>query len=150
MKVKKKKSKQNDEQLKQIEEVAESLGIKVRYEKIQKESVFFPGGYCKVKGQDMIIINSKATLDDKVEIIARALNLFDLSQIYVLPAVRELIDKYAESTADAESDPDSEPGPNVESAQDDELSHDAESAPDTEQNPDVEKGADTETSPDIK
>jgi hypothetical protein len=91
--------------------VAESLSIKVRYEKIQKESHFFPGGYCKVKGEDMIIINSKAALDDKVEIIARALNSFDLSQIFVLPAVRELIDKYNknEPEPDTDTEPESEP-----------------------------------------
>jgi len=93
--MKKKKNKQNEEILAQIEEVARSLEITVRYEKIQKESAFFPGGYCKVKGRDLIIINSKASLDDKVEIIARALALFDLSQIYVLPAVRELIDSFS-------------------------------------------------------
>ena len=92
--MKKKKSMQNDETLGHLEELARSLDITVRYEKIQKESAFFPGGYCKVKGKDLIIINSKASLDDKVEIIARALLLFDLSQMFVLPAVRELIDSF--------------------------------------------------------
>jgi len=92
--MKKKKNKQNEEILAQIEELARSLDIAVRYEKIQKESAFFPGGYCKVKGEDLIIINSRAVLDDKVEIIARALHLFDLSQIYVLPAIRDLIDSF--------------------------------------------------------
>ena len=93
--MKKKKSIQNEEILVQLEELARSLEIAVRYEKIQKESAFFPGGYCKVKGSDLIIINKMASLDDKVEIIARALGLFDLGQIYVLPAVRELIDSYS-------------------------------------------------------
>ncbi|MBN2419583.1 MAG: hypothetical protein JXL81_09385 [Deltaproteobacteria bacterium] len=95
--MKKKKSTQNEEILGQLEELAGNLDISVRYEKIQKESAFFPGGYCKVKGKDLIIINSKASLDDKVEIISRALLLFDLSQIYVLPAVRELIDSYSKN-----------------------------------------------------
>ncbi|MGD9158686.1 MAG: hypothetical protein PVG39_09785 [Desulfobacteraceae bacterium] len=95
--MKKKKNTQNEEILGQIEELARSLDIAVRYEKIQKESAFFPGGYCKVKGKDLIIINKMASLDDKVEIIARALLLFDLSQIYVLPAVRELIDSFDKS-----------------------------------------------------
>ena len=92
--MKKKNNTQSEEILGQLEELAGSLEITVRYEKIQKESAFFPGGYCKVKGKDLIIINSKAALDDKVEIIARALILFDLSQIFVLPAIRELIDSF--------------------------------------------------------
>ena len=95
--MKKKKNKQNEETLTQLEELAENLEITVRYEKILKESAFFPGGYCKVKGKDLIIINKMASLDDKVEIIARALQLFDLSQIYVLPAIRELIDSFKKS-----------------------------------------------------
>ena len=92
--MKKKKSIQNEEILGLLEELARNFDITVRYEKIQKESAFFPGGYCKVKGKDLIIINSKASPDDKVEIIARALLLFDLDKMYVLPAVRELIDSF--------------------------------------------------------
>ena len=95
--MKKKKSMQNDETLGHLEELARSLDITVRYEKIQKESAFFPGGYCKVKGKDLIIINSKASLDDKIEIMGRAFLSFDLSQIYVLPAIRELIDSFNRS-----------------------------------------------------
>jgi len=95
--MKKNKNTQNEETLGQLEELARNLDITVRYEKILKESAFFPGGYCKVKGNDLIIINKMATLDDKVEIIARALLLFDLSQIYVLPAIRELIDSFEKS-----------------------------------------------------
>jgi|APIni6443716594_1056825.scaffolds.fasta_scaffold1274804_2 hypothetical protein len=95
--MKKKQSVQNEEILSQMEELAKNLGITVRYEKILKESAFFPGGFCKVKGKDLIIINSKAPLDDKIEIMGRALLPFDLSQIYVLPAIRELIDSFSAS-----------------------------------------------------
>ena len=95
--MKKKNNTQNEEMLGQMEELARNLNIIVRYEKILKESAFFPGGFCRVKGKDMIIINSKALLDDKIEIMARALLPFDLSQIYVLPAIRELIDSFNRS-----------------------------------------------------
>ena len=95
--MKKKNNTQNEEMLGQMEELARNLNITVRYEKILKESAFFPGGFCRVKGKDMIIINSKASLDDKIEIMARALLPFDLSHIYVLPAIRELIDSFNRS-----------------------------------------------------
>ena len=95
--MKKKQSTQNEEILSQMEELAKNLGITVRYEKILKESAFFPGGFCRVKGKDLIIINSKASLDDKIEIMGRALLPFDLSQIYVLPAIREMIDSFGAS-----------------------------------------------------
>lgn len=95
--MKKKQSEQNEEILSQIEELAKNLGITVRYEKIVRESAFFPGGFCRVKDKNLIIINSKASLDDKIEIMGRALLPFDLSQIYVLPAIRELIDSLSNS-----------------------------------------------------
>lgn len=89
----KKKQQQKENVLRQFEELAESLGIKVRFEVMKKESAFFPGGWCKVKGEDMIIVNSRASIEDKVEIMGKALGYFDLSRVYVLPAVRELLDK---------------------------------------------------------
>lgn len=74
-----------------LEELAESLGIKVRYEQLKKESTFFPGGLCRVKGEDIIIINSSTAIEERIEILARELSSFDLSQIYILPALREYL-----------------------------------------------------------
>jgi len=88
----KKKRQQYENLLGQLEELADNLCIKVRFERLKKESAFFPGGLCKVKGEDIIIINSTASLEDKIEIMGRALLSFDLSQIYVLPVIRELLD----------------------------------------------------------
>lgn len=90
--MKKKLRQQNEKLLGQLEDLAGNLGIEVRFEKLKKESAFFPGGLCKVKGEDIIIINSTAPLEDKIEILGKALSPFDLSQIYVLPAVREFLD----------------------------------------------------------
>ena len=90
--MKKQLQQQNEKRLGQLEELAESLGIEVRFEKLKKESAFFPGGLCKVKGEDIIIINSTAPIDDKIEIMGKALSSFDFSNIYVLPALRELLD----------------------------------------------------------
>lgn len=90
--MKKQLQQQNEKRLGQLEELAESLGIEVRFERLKKESAFFPGGLCRVKGEDIIIINSTAPIDDKIEIIGKTLSSFDLSNIYVLPALRELLD----------------------------------------------------------
>ena len=92
--MKKKKSGIKEENiLRQLEELAEGLGIKIRYEQLKKESAFFPGGLCTVKGEDIFIINSNANIDDKIEALAKGLVSFDLSQIYMRPAVRELLIK---------------------------------------------------------
>lgn len=81
--------------LNQLEELAESLGIRIRYEQLLKEGSFFPGGLCKVKGEDILIINSMAGIDDKIEILANAVVSFDLSRIYMRPALREFLSKHS-------------------------------------------------------
>jgi hypothetical protein len=77
--------------LSQLEELTESLGIKIRYEKIVKESSYFSGGLCKIKGEDVVIINSKSAVEDKIEILSGALRTFDLSQVFIKPAIREFL-----------------------------------------------------------
>jgi len=77
--------------LSQLEELTESLGVKIRYEKIVKEGSYFSGGLCKIKGEDIVIINSKAAIDDKIEILSDALRSFDLSQVFIKPAIREFL-----------------------------------------------------------
>lgn len=79
--------------LNQLEELAKSLGIIIRYEQLLKEGSFFPGGLCRIKGEDILIINSMAGIDDKIEILAKAVVPFDLSRIYMRPALREFLSK---------------------------------------------------------
>lgn len=77
--------------LAQLEELTESLGVKIRYEKIAKEGSFFSGGLCKIKGQDTIIMNSKISTEEKIDILAQSLGSFDLSQVFIKPALREFL-----------------------------------------------------------
>ncbi|MDB9822750.1 hypothetical protein OAC89_03535 [Deltaproteobacteria bacterium] len=91
-----KKSRLDEESiLAQLEELANSLGIKVRYEQLKKEGSFFPGGLCKVQGENILIINSKAGMGDKIEALSKALISYDLGQVYMRPALREFLLKYS-------------------------------------------------------
>ncbi|MBN2059497.1 MAG: hypothetical protein JW882_03675 [Deltaproteobacteria bacterium] len=80
--------------LSQLEELANSLGVEVRYEKIQKESSFFPGGLCTIHGKKILIINSLASSEDKISIFIKSVKDFDLNEIFIRPALRELIAGY--------------------------------------------------------
>ena len=86
----KKKSLKDQNLLEQLKELAQKLELKVRYEQIKKESRFYPGGLCRVKDEDIIIINSKAPLEDKINTFINALSNFDLSNIFMHPALRDL------------------------------------------------------------
>jgi N-dimethylarginine dimethylaminohydrolase len=81
----------DDTALNQLEGLAEKLGIPIRYEIIQDELTGL-GGLCRIEGQYILIIHSKATVKDKIEILSEALRRFDLSDIYLKPVLRELLD----------------------------------------------------------
>ena len=57
--------------LNQLEELAKSLGIIIRYEQLLKEGSFFPGGLCRIKGEDdgcsKEIISGFNTIIDKIK-----------------------------------------------------------------------------------
>jgi hypothetical protein len=79
--------------LSQLEGLAYMLGIPVRYEKIAEEDVANAGGLCRLKGECVIIVNSRAAVKDKVQTLAKALKNFDLNDVYMRPAVRELLER---------------------------------------------------------
>ena len=81
----------------QFEELANNLNIEVRYESLKREGSFYPGGLCTIKGENVIIINTLANPKDKVETMAKALKRFDLSQMYIRPALRDYMDGLSDS-----------------------------------------------------
>jgi len=79
----------------QLEELAERFGIQIRYEPIKQDEdlVRVVGGLCLLRGAYVLIIDSKAAMRDKIGTFTEALSHFDLSQIYIKPVLRELLDK---------------------------------------------------------
>jgi hypothetical protein len=75
-----------------LENVADQLGIRVSYELLQSSVV--TGGLCKVKGAYRIIIDKKATAEERVATLATALASFPaarLDEIAIPAKVRELL-----------------------------------------------------------
>jgi hypothetical protein len=81
--------------IEQLEELAERFGIQIRYEPIKQDEdlVRVVGGLCLLRGEYVLIIDSKAAVKDKIRTFAEALRHFNLDQIYIKPALRELLDK---------------------------------------------------------
>jgi hypothetical protein len=75
-----------------LEEVASAIGLDIRYERLEGEASAFPGGLCRIRTKTVLILNSQGTPRKKGMAIARALRRFDLSRVYVRPAVREILD----------------------------------------------------------
>jgi len=80
--------------LAQLEDLARSLSIEVRYEPLKMEGLFSSGGLCKLKGQYVLIVNSTSSIRDKIEALAAAVNRFDLRQVYCRPGLRAFLEKF--------------------------------------------------------
>lgn len=73
----------------ELEEVAARLGFSVIL-----DTGPFHGGACVLDGNEMIILNSSAPLEQRLQHLAEALGRRDLSRIYLKPAIRLILDQY--------------------------------------------------------
>ncbi|NOX36896.1 MAG: hypothetical protein GXO78_05090 [Calditrichaeota bacterium] len=75
------------ELLEQLCQAVRKLGVEVRL-----EAGNFKGGICKIKGEkDVLFINKKLSIDRQLSTALDALRTLDHQQIYLPPAVRELL-----------------------------------------------------------
>jgi hypothetical protein len=84
--------------LDQLEELIEKFGVQIRHVAIKQDedSVHVTGGLCLLKGEYVLIINSKAAIRDKIWTLGIALKQFDHDQIYIRPVLRELLERMPE------------------------------------------------------
>lgn len=78
--------------LNQLEELAQRLTIEVRYVTVRQEDFLATGGLCRIKNKYIIVVNKKSTIQDKIQTLARAIKRFDLSKVYLRPALREFLE----------------------------------------------------------
>ncbi len=76
----------------QLEALADRLGIQVRDENINLDDISSSGGLCLVEGSYILILNSKTTVQEKIQVAIGALRQFDLNDVYVKPAIRALLE----------------------------------------------------------
>ncbi len=76
----------------ELKDVANKLGVSVRFEKGD-----FKGGYCVVKENKIIIINKLASTQRKATILATALKELGIEDLYINPKLREIIEELTEN-----------------------------------------------------
>jgi hypothetical protein len=82
-----------------LESAAEQLKIKVSYEPLQLSGIAsssggLRGGLCKVKGTYRVIIDKRATNEERVTTLATAIAGFDTTELELPQKVRELLRMY--------------------------------------------------------
>ena len=72
-------------------ELAEKLDIEVSEQNLQKTKTRAKSGFCKVKGKNFFIMDKNISLQEKIRILAEFLREMPHEDIYVVPAVREIL-----------------------------------------------------------
>lgn len=84
-----------DVMLELLESAAEQLRVKVSYEPLQ--TAVAHGGLCKVKGEYRIIIDKRATAEERITTLATALAKLDTTDLELPEKVREVLRTYESS-----------------------------------------------------
>lgn len=80
--------------------VAERLGIRVMQRVLKTRPIRVQSGLCTVRGEPRIIIDRNLSDAEKVEVIAEGLSSFDLEGIFLVPHLREVLERYRKSPAE--------------------------------------------------
>jgi len=84
-----------------LEDLAEQLKIPVSYAAMATEELPGRGGLCVLHGERRIIIERTLSTREKARLLAAGLAQFDLEDIYLLPAVREALERASSDRRDA-------------------------------------------------
>ncbi|MDZ4699154.1 MAG: hypothetical protein SH809_05550 [Rhodothermales bacterium] len=77
-----------DKIVKELEEVAQQLGLRVR-----RERGNFRGGRCTVAGKETIVLNRLHVPDIHVAVMAESLRERPLDAVFIKPAVRKALEE---------------------------------------------------------
>lgn len=87
----------NDSLLQSLVDLAEKLSIRVIFRNLKDDEFVIRSGMCSVKGDTLIIIDSRVSLKEKINTLCRELKKFNLDNIFISPAMRDILEGQDES-----------------------------------------------------
>ncbi len=87
----------NDSLLQSLVDLAEKLSVKVIFKNLKDDEFVIKSGMCSVKGDTLIIIDSRVSLEEKVKTLCQELKKFNLDNIFISPVMRDILEKQDES-----------------------------------------------------
>lgn len=77
----------------ELKDLAEKLEIQVSEQNLSTAGIKVKSGLCKVKGKNMFIMDKHKSIHKKIKILASHLAELPRENVFIIPAVRELLDK---------------------------------------------------------
>ena len=72
--------------------VTGKLSIKIETTDLNDLEFQIQSGYCKMNGEDLILLDKNLSLQEQTEVILKTLKNFDLENIYVASWIREYLE----------------------------------------------------------
>ena len=85
-----------DQLYQELKDLAERMQITVSEQNLRTAGFKVQSGQCTVKGQNLFIMDKHKSIRKKITILAVQLATMPHEDLYIIPAVRELLEKYAE------------------------------------------------------
>ena len=77
-----------------LKELAEKLGITLSEQNFRVTAVKAKSGLCKIEDKKVFIMDKHKSIHKKIEILATCLGKIPHEDIYIIPAVREFLNKF--------------------------------------------------------
>ena len=84
-----------DQLYQELKDLAERMQVTVSEQNLKTAGIKVRSGLCIVKGRKMFIIDKHKSIQKKIKILAGQLALTPHEDLYIIPAVREVLEKYA-------------------------------------------------------
>ena len=84
-----------DQLYQELKDLAERMQITVSEQNLKVAGIKVRSGLCTVRGQKLFVMDKHKSLHKKIKLLAAELALMPHEDLYVIPAVRELLEKYA-------------------------------------------------------
>jgi hypothetical protein len=80
----------------ELKDLADQLGVVVEEHNFRNTGIRVKSGSCIVHGKHLVVIDKHKPLGKKIGVLASALAKLPHDTVYLVPAVREMIARYAE------------------------------------------------------
>jgi hypothetical protein len=80
----------------ELKVLSEKLDVTVLEHNLRATGIKAKSGLCKVKERKLFIIDKHSSIREKIEILVSGLSKMPHEDVYVVPALRELLNKYSE------------------------------------------------------
>lgn len=78
--------------LAELEGLADRIGVRVRYERLAQGPVRATHGTCRLREEDLVIIDSRMSPLERLSVLSRELRRFSFDDVFVPPALRDWLD----------------------------------------------------------